>query len=315
MFYLWPPRPFTICRILFAGFFVELRQLRYFTALAEELNFTRAAERLHISQPPLSAQIAQLEDELGVKLFHRNSRKVSLTDAGAAFLRDVRLIQSRLKEATQRVRNIHSGLAGHIEIGLSGSHFLGPLPQFIGSLAATHPEIGVVLNEMAPNDQLEALREQRIDISISRQSLEDEFLRSRRLWADPLLVALPLGHPLAAREKIGLDALATERFVMLRRETSTFAERIFRACAAHGFSPRVVQTVAEVPAQLSLVTAGLGIALVPTSTRSYQPQTLVFRPLDEPGLEASVHAVIRKDSENAAVDIFLRLLDDYIASR
>lgn len=294
---------------------MELRQLRYFTTLAEELNFTRAAERLHISQPPLSAQIAQLEEELGVKLFHRNSRRVELTEAGASFLRDVRIIQSRLKEATQRVRHIDAGLAGRLELGLSGSHFLGPLPELIGKLAASHPDIRVILNEMAPNDQLEALREHRIDLSISRQSIEDDVLYSRRLWPDPLVVALPPTHPLAGKARLRLEELAGERFVMLRRETSTFAEHIFRACAAHGFSPNVEQTVGEVPAQLSLVVAGLGIALVPTSTSAYQPRALAFRPLDEPGLEASVHAVMRKDNRKSALDTFVRQLVHHPAGR
>ncbi|WP_397475813.1 LysR substrate-binding domain-containing protein [Pusillimonas sp.] len=284
---------------------MELRQLRYFTTLAEELNFTRAAERLHISQPPLSAQIAQLEDELGAKLFHRTSRKVELTEAGAAFLRDVRIVQSRLKDATQRVRQIDAGTAGRLEVGLSGSHFLGPLPQLIGQLAVSHPNVRVILNEMAPNDQLEALREQRIDLSISRQSIEDDLLCSRKLWDDPLLVALPPGHRLANKRRLRLDELAGEKFVMLRRETSTFAERIFRACAAHGFSPHVEQTVGEVPAQLSLVAAGLGIALVPTSTSAFQPHALSFCILDEPGLEASVHAVRRKDNRKAVLATFV----------
>jgi len=287
---------------------MELRQLRYFTALAEELNFTRAAERLHISQPPLSAQIAQLEDELGVKLFDRTSRKVALTEAGASFLRDVRIIQARLKEASQRVRNIHSGLAGRIEIGLSGSHFLGPLPEFIGSLALSHPDIAVVLQEMAPNDQIDALREHRIDISISRQSIEDDLLCSRLLWPDPLVVALPRQHAMTSRQALTLDALSGERFVMLRRETSTFAEQIFNACAAHGFEPEVVQTVAEVPAQLSLVSAGLGIALVPASAQAYQPNTLAFLPLEEASIAGTVHAVMRKDRKKAAIDTFLALL-------
>ncbi len=284
---------------------MELRQLRYFTTLAEELNFTRAAERLHISQPPLSAQIAQLENELGVKLFHRTSRKVELTEAGAAFLRDVRIIQNRLKEATHRVRQIDAGLAGRLEIGLSGSHFLGPLPGLIAKLARSHPDIRVILNEMAPNDQLEALREHRIDLSISRQFIEDDLLCSRKLWNDPLLVALPPGHPLTSRSQLRLNELKNERFVMLRRETSTFAERIFLACAAHGFSPSVEQTVSEVPAQLSLVAAGVGIALVPTSTKSFKPHDLTFRSLDEPGLEASVHAVMRKDNKKAVLKTFV----------
>ncbi len=293
---------------------MEFRQLRYFTALAEELNFTRAAERLHISQPPLSAQIAQLEEELGVKLFYRNSRKVELTDAGTAFLQDVRIVQSRLKDAVQRVQNIHSGLAGRVEIGLSGSHFLGPLPQFISDLAQSHPEIDVVLNEMAPNNQIDALREQRIDISISRQSVEDELLCSRLLWPDPLLVAMPRKHPLARQTSIRLPQLANERFIMLRRETSRFAEKLFNACIADGFTPGITHSVAEVPAQLSLVSAGLGVAVVPSSTRSYQPNTLHFIPLEHPSLQAHVHAVIRKAHRKAAIDTVLGLLQSNVSS-
>ena len=288
---------------------MELRQLRYFTALAEELNFTRAAERLHISQPPLSAQIAQLETELGVKLFERNSRKVSLTDAGTAFLRDVRVIQARLKEAAQRVQDIHSGLAGRIEIGVSGSHFLGPLPQCISDLAKAYPDIDVVLNEMAPNDQIEALREQRIDISISRQVVEDDLLCSEALWPDPLWVALPHRHMLAnPTGTLGLAALADEHFIMLRRDTSRFAQHIYNACIQKGFTPDVVHAVSEVPAQLSLVAAGLGIAIVPGSTRRYQASTLVFRPLEDIGIHTQVHAVMRKHSRKPAVNTVVRQL-------
>ena len=288
---------------------MELRQLRYFTALAEELNFTRAAERLHISQPPLSAQIAQLETELGVKLFERNSRKVSLTDAGSAFLRDVRVIQARLKEATQRVKDIHSGLAGRIEIGVSGSHFLGPLPQCISDLAKAYPDIDVVLNDMAPNDQIEALREQRIDISISRQVVEDDLLCSEALWPDPLWVALPRQHPLAQEtDMLTLATLANEHFIMLRRDTSRFAQHIYNACIQKGFTPYVVHAVSEVPAQLSLVGAGLGVAIVPGSTRRYQANTLVFRPLEDIGIHTQVHAVMRKHPRKPAVGTVVRQL-------
>ncbi len=284
---------------------MELRQLRYFTALAEELNFTRAAERLHISQPPLSAQIAQLEDEMGIKLFRRSSRRVELTPAGTAFLRDVRVVQDRLKEAVQRAQGIHAGLEGRIEVGLSGSHFLGPLPGRIGELARSHPDIRIVLHELEPNDQPEALREQRIDVSISRQVIEDALLSSTLLWPDPLFVALPPAHRLAQSCRLTLQDLAREPFVMLRRESSTFAERIFRACAAHGFEPRVRQTVAQVPAQLSLVAAGLGIALVPASARPYLPRAVSFCLLDAPELEGNVYAIFRKDDDRAVLRTFL----------
>ncbi|WP_459693744.1 LysR family transcriptional regulator, partial [Achromobacter xylosoxidans] len=137
---------------------MEIRQLRYFAVLAEELNFTRAAARLHISQPPLSLQIAQLERELEVKLFDRTNRRVALTEAGAAFLNDVRATLAGLKDATVRVRAVDQGRAGRVEIGLSGSHFMGPVPALIARQAASHPQVSVLLNEMNPAAQMEALR-------------------------------------------------------------------------------------------------------------------------------------------------------------
>lgn len=289
---------------------VELRQLRYFAVLAEELNFTRAADRLHISQPPLSTQIVQLEQELGVQLLHRSSRKVSLTAAGAAFLQEVYLVQQRLDEAVRRVRHIHEGLAGRVELGVSGSHFLGPLPERLGLLAQARPDITIDIHELSPSRQLEALREGRIDLSISRQDIDDEQLHSRLLWPDPVMAALPRAHPLAHGQgcALTLAELAGASFVMLEQTSSTFAARVFQACAALGFSPRVVHTVVEVPTQLSLVQAGLGIALVPASTRSCRNEGLVFRPLMAAGLQADVHAVMRRDAHNAAVQTVLAFL-------
>ena len=289
---------------------MELRQLRYFAALAEELNFTRAADRLHISQPPLSAQIAQLEQELGVQLLHRNSRRVSLTDAGVALLHDTRLLLQRLDEAQRHVRQIHEGLAGRVELGVSGSHFLGPLPQRLGLLAQARPEIVVAIRELSPSRQIEALREGRIDLSISRQQVDDEILHSRLLWRDPVVAALPPVHPLAraAARTLPLASLAAEPFIMLERESSSFAARVYRACAAQGYTPRVTHTVVEVPTQLSLVQAGLGIALVPASTSAYRPDGLVFRALDAADLQADVYAVTRRDSRNTALETILEFL-------
>ncbi|TAM87173.1 MAG: LysR family transcriptional regulator [Candidimonas sp.] len=287
---------------------MELRQLRYFVVLAEELNFTHAAQRLHISQPPLSAQISQLENGLGVKLFYRNSRRVELTEAGAAFYRDVRVIQERLKEAAQRAQRIGAGLVGRVEVGLSGSHFWGPLPVLMEKLAVSHPCVRIILNELAPNDQLDAVREQRIDVSISRQSINDGVLTSYPLWPDPVMVALPPAHRLARRKRVGLSALAKERFVVLSGESSFFAKRLLHACVLRGFSPTISQTVVQVPAQLSLVSAGLGVALVPASTIGCQRGVLVFRPLDPPDVNGDVHAVVRKDNERAVLRVFIDIL-------
>jgi len=285
---------------------MELRQLRYFAVLAEELNFTRAAARLHISQPPLSLQIAQLERELDVKLFDRNNRRVALTEAGAAFLNDVRATLTGLKDATVRAREVDQGRAGRIEIGLSGSHFLGPVPALIARHAATHPQVSVLLNEMNPAAQLDALRGQRIDVSISRTAVDDDELQSLALWPDPVVAALPARHRLAARKRLALADLAQDAFVMLRPDTSGFARGLADACARAGIAHTVAQRVAEVPAQLALVAAGLGVALVPQSACGHFGDRIAVCALPAELSRGTVYAVTRRLGRNRALQAFLQ---------
>ncbi len=285
---------------------MEIRQLRYFAVLAEELNFRRAAERLHMSQPPLSTQIAQLEQELGVRLFERNNRRVVLTEAGQAFLNDVRILLARLKDATSRVRSVDAGLAGRLEIGLAASHFLGPVPALIARYTREHPQLSILLNEMNPASQLEALRERRIDVSISRSAIDDEELQSVLLWPDPLVVALPKRHALAARRRLDLAELAGEPFVTLRPDTSEFAERLHGLCLQAGGGARVVQTVAEIPAQLALVGVGLGAALVPVSTVAQSARSVSVCRLPAVIAASAVYAVTRRDARKRVVDTFVQ---------
>lgn len=244
---------------------MELRQIRYFTVLAEELSFTRAARRLHVSQPPLSFQIASLEGELGARLFDRTSRSVVLSAAGQAFLPHAQAVLARLDEARSHVARVASGLQGRVQVGLAGSHFLGPFPQFIQQFRLQRPEVEVVLHEMKPSDHLQALRDGRLDLSVSRNPLHDEQVSAALLWHDPVVVALPPGHRLTGRSGLSLAELHDEDFVFLRRDSSPFAMRLFEACVQAGFAPRIVQQVVEVPAALNLVAAGLGLALVPAS--------------------------------------------------
>jgi DNA-binding transcriptional LysR family regulator len=285
---------------------MEIRQLRYFAVLAEELNFTRAAARLHISQPPLSLQIAQLERELDVRLFDRNNRRVTLTEAGEAFLNDVRALLASLKDATVRVRAVDQGLAGRIEVGLSGSHFLGPVPALIARYTAEHPQVSVLLNEMNPAAQLEALRGHRIDVSISRTAVDDDELQAMPLWPDPVVAALPRQHPLAGRKRLELNDLAADAFVMLRQDTSGFARFLAETCARAGLPRSVAQTVAEVPAQLALVAAGLGVALVPRSTCGHLGDRIAVCSLPAAISRATVYAVTRRQGRRRALDTFLQ---------
>ena len=248
---------------------MELRQLRYFTVLAAELSFTRAARKLHVSQPPLSYQIASLETELGARLFNRTSRSVVLSEAGKAFLPHAQAVLARLDEARSHVQRIANGLQGRVQVGLAGSHFLGPFPQFIQQFRLLRPDLEVALQEMTPAEHLQALRDGRLDLCVSRNAMNtpdgEGEISAVLLWRDPVVVALPPGHRLASRSRLRLAELKNEDFVFLRLGSSAFAGRMFDACVQAGFAPRIVQQVVEVPATLNLVAAGLGVALVPTS--------------------------------------------------
>lgn len=248
---------------------MELRQIRYFTVLAAELSFTRAAQKLHVSQPPLSFQIASLEAELGARLFDRTSRRVMLSEAGKAFLPHAQAVLARLDEARSHVLRVGSGMQGRVQVGLAGSHFLGPFPKFIHQFKLQRPAVEVVLLEMTPAEHLQALRDGRMDLCVTRNPLtdttDDAQISAGLLWRDPVVVALPPGHRLGSRKEVDLAELKDEDFVFLRLDSSTFARRLFNACVRTGFAPRITQQVVEIPAALNLVAAGLGVALVPNS--------------------------------------------------
>lgn len=286
---------------------MELRHLRYFLALAEELSFTRAAERLHVSQPPLSLQIQQLEEEVGARLFNRTSRRVELTLAGQAFLAETRAVLDRLAVASQRARDIGEGLAGRIDVGLSGSHFLGPLPRIIAGYAQTHPNVSIALHELKPAAQLDALRERRIDVSVSRTPVNDAELSSTLLWKDPVAVAMPAAHRLARRRRLTLQALRGEPFVMLRTDSSAYAQYIHDCCVQAGFAPRVAQWVVELPAVLSLVAAGIGVALIPASLQNLFPAEVRVATLGMGAPNADVYAVQRIADATPVRQAFVRL--------
>jgi DNA-binding transcriptional LysR family regulator len=287
---------------------MELRHLRYFLALAEELSFTRAAERLHVSQPPLSLQIRQLEQEAGARLFARTSRRVELTPAGQAFLVDARVILERVDASIKRVSAIENGLAGRIEIGLSGSHFFGRMPNLIAGYSRACPEVSISLQELQPAIQLEALRERRIDLSISRTPVNDLVLKSTRLWADPMVAAVPQGHKLGRRKRVTLADLRDEPFVMLRLDTSAYAQHIRDCCVQAGFAPRVVQHVSELPSVLSLVAAGMGVALIPRSVAHIYNDAITFISLGSDEPHSDVYAVQRVEDSANVTSAFVQFI-------
>jgi LysR family transcriptional regulator, benzoate and cis,cis-muconate-responsive activator of ben and cat genes len=287
---------------------MELRQLQYFFVVAQELSFTRAAKKLGVSQPPLSYQIANLEAELGCKLFHRTTRSVELSEAGNALLPHVRAVLDRLEQARAHLAQVAQGFEGSVKIGLSGSHFLGPLPHFIAKFRAARPKVDIALHEMMPADHLQALREGAVDISLSRGFSREPALDARLLWADEVIAVLPVAHRLAGRKRIRLKELREEALVMLRADSSLYARRIFDALVAEGFIPRVVQYVIEIPAMVNLVAAGLGVALVPASLARVRKGDVVLCQLSDARLSGDVYALTRAGEAQPAVVEFLRAL-------
>lgn len=294
---------------------MDLKQLRYFVTLAHELSFTRAARKLHVSQPPLSFQIANLESELDARLFNRTSRSVELSEAGKALLPHALAVLERIDEARHDVRRVASGLEGWVKVGLAGSHFLGPFPQFIKQYRERRPGVEVVLEEMKPADQLQALRDGRVDLSISRTPVADDQLASHLLWREPVVAALPRQHRLAGRKRIQLADLREDDFVFLRLDSSAFAQRLFDACVQVGFTPRIVQQVIEIPAAINLVAAGLGVALVPDSLASVRSDAVALCGLGSDMPAADVHALVRTGTLQPALCQFTDSLLAWAASR
>ncbi|QRF62047.1 LysR substrate-binding domain-containing protein [Variovorax paradoxus] len=298
---------------------MELRQLRYFAAIAAERSFTKAAEKLHISQPPLSQQMSNLEQELGVRLLVRTSRSVELSEAGRVFLPHVLTVLERLEEGRAQLARVARGLEGRVTVGLTGSHFLGPLPRFIQAFRQQRPRVEVVLLEMAPVDQFTALGDRGIDLCFSRGIPDTPVFASDLLWRDTPVVVLPPGHPLAGREGLRLAELRDEDFVFFRLGSSLFVDAIHGACIFARFEPRIVQQVVEVSAVLNLVAAGLGVSVVPGSIAAQRAESVAICPLVEepqaPRISADVFLVRRKDEERAAVLALADALRDWAARR
>src|ERR1700677_2088638 len=274
---------------------MELRHLRYFIALAEELNFTAAARRLRISQPPLSQQIRDLEQELGAVLSLRTSRKVLLTEAGTAFLAHARSITASAELASAQVRAIGEGRTGVVNVATTGSVLLGPLARLMAEYQRQVPGVLVGLNEMAPDAQLSALHTRAADISFMRLPPVDAGLVCQTAWHEQVGVLLPAGHRLAGCAAIALAELRDDEHVFLRLRDSGFAQYLRDCCVDAGFMPKISQEVVEAYSLTSLVAAGFGVALAPRSISRLSRPEIVYRDLIEPAPSADVAMVHHRD--------------------
>jgi DNA-binding transcriptional LysR family regulator len=285
---------------------VELRQLRYFVAVAEELHFRRAAERLHVSQPPLSTQIRKLEADVGVELLRRNRRGVELTVAGRTLLADARLLLEHADRATERARRAARGELGELRIGFVGSAIYAVLPEAVRTFRGRRPEVHISLRELPTEDQIEALRRDQIDVGFIRMAAAPEDLRMERVLREPVVAALPADHRLAAERAVGLGELDGESFVLFpRAQAPEFHDELTARLRHEGITARIAQEAPEMQTIIGLVAAGVGVSLVPASTRMLAREGIVYRPLRDDELTAWLTVATRAGDDSPVVAGFL----------
>jgi DNA-binding transcriptional LysR family regulator len=295
---------------------VELRHLRYFRAVAEELHFGRAADRLHIAQPPLSQQIRQLERELAVTLLVRTTRKVELTPAGETYLKRVVAILDAVDEAGGQARRIAEGAEGQLAIGCVGSATYSLLPRLVRALREELPGVDVsVRGEMLAPAQITALLTGEIDLALLRPPIEQSGVLVETVRRDRLIVALPEGHALATRDDLSVSDLRDEEFVAHAGHGRSVMSSILTAmCADAGFVPRIRHEVEETSTLVTLVSAGLGVAIVPEPTAALDIAGVCYRPLTPDALGVDLDVARVATANSSLLDNVLTVLRQVAAA-
>lgn len=288
-----------------------ITELLCFRTVAEELNFSRAAARLHMSQPPLSRHVQSLERKLGADLLIRNTRTVTLTNAGRLYLADVRVILSRLDAAGEAVRRSSQGETTRLRIAFVGALLEGKLFKILQRFRRAHPHCQIHLNDLPPNAQLEALATDEIDgafIGALPATLPKEL--SAFIWKrEKLSAVLPNSHPLAKQSSVRLSELAASPWVMVTRKSApAFRKLVARLCMKSRFQPRVVEESDRVPAVLTMVAAEQGISILPESLRRLVSDEVSFVPLKDPGAILEHAFAYRARSAKAEIKAFAEIV-------
>ncbi len=288
---------------------MELRHLRYFVAVAEALSFARAARALNLSQPPLSRQIRALEEELGTALFARTKRSVRLTAAGAALLPEARRLLREADGLKAGARRLAAGEVGTLALGFISVAAYNLLPELAPEFRRRHPGVKLALHEATSDVLLAALRQGELDVGLVLPPAEAPGLEYAALVHDTLVAALPAGSK-AARGKgpLALAALAGEPFILFPRNVGApLHDAIVGACRRAGFAPRIEQEAIQMQTIVSLVAAGMGVALVPAALERMRRTGVVYRPLAERGLPVEIGCAWRSGDDSPVVRAFLAL--------
>jgi len=291
---------------------VELRQLRYFQAVAEEGSFSRAAERLHVSQPPLSVQVKALEDELGLRLLDRSNRGVTLTPAGEVFYEETRAALSRLEHARIAARHAGQGEIGTVSVGFVSLAGYGALPAALKRFRERFPRVDVELHELTTDAQIRELRAGRLDLGIALGPVDEADLVFETVSREGLLLAAPRGHPAVPRSgPVRLKALANEPFVIPPRDVAPgLYDLIVSLCRANGFTPRITQHARQMQTVIGLVAGGMGLALVPASVQSYRRPGVQYRPLQSATGSVTLGLLRPRDLETPVAARFVAVVKE-----
>ena len=289
---------------------MELRQLRYFIAVAEEKNFSRAARRLHISQPPLSTQIMTLEKELGIRLFDRSNRGVSLTAAGSIFYEEVRAVLVRFEHGKTRARQAGLGSVGTLSVGFVSIVDYGILPPALKEFRARFPAVEVQLHELTTDFQIREMRAGRLDLGIALGPLEEADLVFEAIMHEELVLAAPTGHRLTkSKGALDLRAFSKENFIMPPRDAAPgLYDLIISRCYSNGFVPRITQHARQMQTVISLVAAGMGVALVPSSVQNLKRVGVHYERLRGAGASIEIGILRSLDINSALRDNFTATL-------
>lgn len=293
---------------------MDLRHLKYFITVAEEQNIGRAAARLFISQPPLSRQIKQLEQELGITLFERTPRGVELTQAGELFLKEARNILALVEQATEHAQQADQGKLGRLDIAIFGSAVLDTIPKVIKQFRAKYPNVKIVLHTMNKGEQLEALRQRRITVGFNRLLAPLPDIHSEQVSTEKLLAGIHEDDPLAQQDTIEFRALQNVPLILFPSGTRpNFIDKVIALCHDFGFTPNITQEVGDAVTGIALVASGFGVCLVPESTVNLKIPGVVYRPFADlpPSADIDLSCIFRADDNSPLLDAFLTTVREF----
>lgn len=291
---------------------IELRHLRYFVAVAEELHFGRAAQRLHLAQPPLSQQIRRLEELLGYPLFTRTSRSVTLTVAGHVFLDRARRTLQKMQLDVTEMRRVARGESGSLNIGFIGSAMLTSLPAVLDRYRKTYPSVELQFSESYTSRVMDGLLNSQLDIGFLRDADETEGVVTRIIYREPFIAILPATHPRAQQKSIAASALRNEPFVYYAQSAGKYAyEKPLALCGGEGFRPRIVQEASHWLTILRLIEVGIGVSIAPACVASIASKHVVCLPLRGAQEQSYLQLAWRADEKRTIVQNFADIAKHY----